>query len=374
MSALVIFPSGCLDDDAYDQQVDATESHTPEAGKDDAPELIDVSNVTDEPQPAEEPVVQTTIASTSGRSGSGSSSSSSSSPDVSRVVTSGDYTEPTGTIIGNLTITGATTGTITLPIGLTVNGNLIVNTPDATVYNYATVGGNINIIAVSVNTWNQYGNAGSIQMGATNATFYFFSGNITQGISLINPCNVVIGLNATGLPQITLTEDAEGSDINNLGSEELEVVAGANVTVTGNVTVTFANQTDLDSAIAVEALLIASDYVDYSAVTAALALPETTNAEVVAKTTAINDAIGALVLQSVIDAADSALFASSASKEAHTLAGGNIGDVEYVAVEDAETALNGALSAGPQVQGDIETATADLNDAISALELATAGL
>jgi hypothetical protein len=238
MSALVILPSGCLDKDTYDQQVDATESHTPDAGKDEVPEIIDVSNVTDEPQPAEEPVVQTIIASTSGRSGSSGSSSPSPSPHVSRSLTgSGDYTEPTGTITGDLTITGDITGTITLPVGLTVNGNLNVNTPGATVNNYATVGGTINIIAVSVNTWNQYGNAGNIQMGAPGATFYFFSGNITQGVSLTNPCNVVINA-STYLPLIIVTEDAEGSDIENLGSGELNITADGNITVAGNVNVT----------------------------------------------------------------------------------------------------------------------------------------
>ncbi|MDP2216395.1 MAG: chitobiase/beta-hexosaminidase C-terminal domain-containing protein [Methanolobus sp.] len=242
MSALVILPSGCLDKDTYDQQVDATESHTPDAGKDEVPEIIDVSNVTDEPQPAEEPVVQTITASTSGRSGSSGSSSPSPSPHVSRSLTgSDDYTEPTGTITGDLTITGDITGTITLPVGLTVNGNLNVNTPGATVTNRANVGGTINIIAVSVNTWNQYGNANGIQMGATNATFFFFSGNITQGLNLIAPCNVVIGVNATGLPFITVTEDAEGSDIDNLGSEELNLTTQANVTVAGNVNATEAD-------------------------------------------------------------------------------------------------------------------------------------
>jgi hypothetical protein len=56
----------------------------------------------------------------------------------------------------------------------------------------------------------------------------------------------------------------------------------------------FAGQEALDAAIAAEALLVPENYVDYSAVTAALALPETTNAEVVAKTSAITDAIAGL--------------------------------------------------------------------------------
>lgn len=62
----------------------------------------------------------------------------------------------------------------------------------------------------------------------------------------------------------------------------------------------FAGQANLDTAKAAEALLISTNYVDFSAVTTALALPETTNAEVVAKTTAINSAIVGLVSKSVL--------------------------------------------------------------------------
>ena len=57
----------------------------------------------------------------------------------------------------------------------------------------------------------------------------------------------------------------------------------------------FAGQADLDAAIAAEDLLTPANYIDYSAVTTALTMPETTNTEVVAKTNAINLAISNLV-------------------------------------------------------------------------------
>jgi len=63
--------------------------------------------------------------------------------------------------------------------------------------------------------------------------------------------------------------------------------------------------TDLAEAKADEAALTSTDYVDYSAVTAALALPENNTALINAKTAAIDAAVAALVFaeQSVLDTA-----------------------------------------------------------------------
>jgi hypothetical protein len=60
----------------------------------------------------------------------------------------------------------------------------------------------------------------------------------------------------------------------------------------------FAGQADLDAAIATASALTETDYttITWGDLATALALPETTNAEVVTKTGAINDAIAALVL------------------------------------------------------------------------------
>ncbi|WMW22296.1 cadherin-like beta sandwich domain-containing protein [Methanolobus mangrovi] len=265
MSALLIVPSGCLDTDTSDQANNDSLSDNPDDSSsnlldptvDDDTSVNPTADGTTDSTSTEESSVQT-VTSYYSSGGSSSSSSSSTSSDVSRTVTSGDYTEPVSTITGDLTITGATTGTITLPSGLIINGDLIVNTPSATVYNYATVGGTVDIQAVSVHTWNQYGDAGSIIMSATNATFNFFSGNvsgevdisaenatfefiagnITGGVNLTQPSTVIINATATDLPEITVEEGAEGSDIDNLGNEELELIAEANVTVAGTVNVT----------------------------------------------------------------------------------------------------------------------------------------
>lgn len=76
---------------------------------------------------------------------------------------------------------------------------------------------------------------------------------------------------------------------------QTEVDDAVNAIATAQADLVFAGQADLDAAKAAEALLDPEDYVDYSGVAAALELPETTNAEVVTKTSAITDAIAALV-------------------------------------------------------------------------------
>lgn len=243
MSALIILPSGCLDSDEAEQVDPGAQSVTPDSdpkvpskpaddNDDDTP-----VKVKDDDKPEDASTSQSVARSFSSGGSSGSSSSSPPSPDVSKNYDSGDHTVDLGTITGDLTITGATDGTITLPADLTVNGDLTVNTPNATVNNYANVGGTITINAVSVNTWNQYGNASSIQMGAKNATLNFFAGDVPQGIKLTKPSRLVINA-SSGLPNVTVTGDAQDSDIDNLGGGELNLTADANVTVAGNVNVT----------------------------------------------------------------------------------------------------------------------------------------
>jgi len=85
----------------------------------------------------------------------------------------------------------------------------------------------------------------------------------------------------------------------------------------------------LDTAKSATAGLTPANYVDYSAVTAALALPETTNAEIVAKTTAINSAVAALITKvaaaeatlvlAYTDATDAAAFVTLLNANALTL-------------------------------------------------------
>ncbi len=244
MSVLVMLPSGCLDSDQDKQEDPGAQSVTPDKDPTVPPKPTDDDNddipvkVTDDDKPEDVSTSQAIKRSfSSGGSSRSSSSPAPSSPDVSRTIDSGDYTESLRTITGDLTITGATDGTITLPANLTVNGDLIVDTPNATVTNRANIGGTITINAVSVNTWNQYGNARSIQMGAENATLNFFAGDVPQGIKLTKPSRLVINA-SSGLPNVTVTGDAQDSDIDNLGGGELNLTAEANVTVAGNVNVT----------------------------------------------------------------------------------------------------------------------------------------
>ncbi|WMW24426.1 hypothetical protein RE474_10050 [Methanolobus sediminis] len=150
MSA-IIMSSGCLDSNS-DDQINDTESLSPNSDSSNTAENIEggtSGDLSDAGVSSEgtDNVTTTqdyeTYSVTPHFSSGGSSSSSSTSPDVSRTLNKpeyGDYTEPNGTISGDLTITGTIDGTITLPAGLTVNGDLTVNTPSATVYNYATVG------------------------------------------------------------------------------------------------------------------------------------------------------------------------------------------------------------------------------------------
>ncbi|WMW24427.1 cadherin-like beta sandwich domain-containing protein [Methanolobus sediminis] len=77
-----------------------------------------------------------------------------------------------------------------------------------------------------------------VEIDAENSTFQFIAGNISGGVSLTEPSRVVINATATGLPEITVEGSAEGSDIDNLGNEELELIAEANVTVAGTINVT----------------------------------------------------------------------------------------------------------------------------------------
>lgn len=80
----------------------------------------------------------------------------------------------------------------------------------------------------------------------------------------------------------------------------------------------------LGSAKTAEGLLISSDYVSYSAVTAALSLTESTNAEILSKTTALNSAMSGLVtVSSVFSTISSTLTEVGISNNLNTVAGSN---------------------------------------------------
>lgn len=87
-----------------------------------------------------------------------------------------------------------------------------------------------------------------------------------------------------------------------------------------------------------------------------------------------NEAREAAALAEAIDAANTELDKVADALAAYTAAGGNATDDVYKAVTNAETALNTALSADPQVRADIEEATTDLANALKTLDEATADL
>jgi len=88
--------------------------------------------------------------------------------------------------------------------------------------------------------------------------------------------------------------------------------------------------------------------------------------------TLLEDATDALVLATA--AAEEALVASGLAKTGHLAAGGEVTVAEYLAVVDAEIALEALLAAVPRVTATIGTATDALDTAVDALVVLTEGL
>lgn len=124
----------------------------------------------------------------------------------------------------------------------------------------------------------------------------------------------------------------------------------------------FAGQADLDAATAEAATKTEADYtvVTYAPLKAALELPETTNAEVVAKTAAITDAIAGLVEVADMDAYDAIVEKAEAVVEADYTA------ATYAALQ---TALEENVVTEQDTQADVDEATAAITAAYDALEL-----
>jgi hypothetical protein len=126
----------------------------------------------------------------------------------------------------------------------------------------------------------------------------------------------------------------------------------------------FAGQADLDAATAEAATKTEADYtvVTYAPLKAALELPETTNAEVVAKTAAITDAIAGLVEVANMDAYDTIVAAA-----------GEVVEADYTAATYAalQTALEENVVTEQDTQAKVDEATAAINDAIDGLEMVT---
>ncbi len=141
-------------------------------------------------------------------------------------------------------------------------------------------------------------------------------------------------------------------------AEKIAKTAAINDAIAGLVTVTDAIAADLQAAKDAEALLSAADYVDYSAVTAALALAETNDAEKIAKTAAIDDAIAGLV--TVIDAD------LQAAKDAEAL----LTAADYVDY----SAVIAALALAETNDAEKIAKTAAINDAIAGLVTVAAAI
>ncbi|HEY5586653.1 MAG TPA: S-layer homology domain-containing protein [Ruminiclostridium sp.] len=106
-----------------------------------------------------------------------------------------------------------------------------------------------------------------------------------------------------------------------------------------------------------EAALTSTNYVSYSAVTTAMALPETTDAERNIKTTAINNAIAALVLKADLTAYNTALAAVTEAN--YTVASWTTYQLlvaaNVVTVANSQIEVDAATSAITTVQGSLVT-------------------
>lgn len=144
---------------------------------------------------------------------------------------------------------------------------------------------------------------------------------------------------ALKLPETTLSQINAKTEAINDAIEALEAVG----------------QTALDEAIEEAEDLVAADYtiISYARVLSALELPETTNAQVVAKTKAINDAIKALVFagQAALDVAVEAAEALDAD--------------DYT--EESFAAVTAALELPETTNAEVVAKTEAINDAIDAL-------
>ncbi|WP_211270628.1 hypothetical protein [Paenisporosarcina indica] len=103
---------------------------------------------------------------------------------------------------------------------------------------------------------------------------------------------------------------------------------------------------------------------------------DTATAKLASATAVLNNETAVLItkMQAAIDSANTAFGKAVPAKAAYKVAYGLTTDAPYVAVKTAEAKLQVALDASFKVRADIDAATANLIDAITTLELATATL
>ncbi|ADE37328.1 beta strand repeat-containing protein [Methanohalophilus mahii] len=195
--------------------------------------------------------------------GSSGGSSDSSTPDdtpddLNIKVESGDETIASGTYADG-SITGESDGTLTIEDvifegnldidmknittvdindDVTIEGDLTVNTPNATVNNEATVDGDIDIDAVSTNTWNQNGgSANNINVNAEGATVNLNNTNVPS--VTINVRSNLVSSGSTGT-SVSVTDGADGAHIES-DRPNVTVSTSVNISVAGSI-----NASDVD--------------------------------------------------------------------------------------------------------------------------------
>ncbi|TYQ16801.1 UNVERIFIED_CONTAM: chitobiase/beta-hexosaminidase-like protein [Acetivibrio alkalicellulosi] len=168
-------------------------------------------------------------------------------------------------LTGSLAITANNASVMTFNGSATpaITGNLTVSAANGTVFNNIDVGLQINVVAISSNTWNQNGDADRIIITSNGGAFRREAGTIAHGLSL-NPSNNTNPLRLRGNvgqipviiqspakvdidedvddpPSVTVEEDAEGTEIENYKDEEITITANANIVVGGQADVIKAN-------------------------------------------------------------------------------------------------------------------------------------
>lgn len=110
-----------------------------------------------------------------------------------------------------MTINYSPSEDLNLPSGLTINDDLTVNAPNATVNNNATVSGTINIKDVKAGTWNELVSVNTLVFDAKGKTL-----NLPEGVA-----GLTINANATVItPKLVQATVAEGITVTVKGSPE----------------------------------------------------------------------------------------------------------------------------------------------------------
>ena len=207
----------------------------------------------------------------------------------------------------NLTGTGFTDVIVEVPAGADVElqgdfGKVQVESPNTKVN---VTEGTISSLTVSEAAT---GSDVNLAVGATVTTLTLDTATEVTGQGTIGTAN--INVSGSIIEQTPTTTNVAPETTGNVGGKPVSETTGSNTGGGGgggggSQTV----DANLAAAKAAESALTSTNYVDYSAVTAALAMAEGTDAEKIAKTTAINDAITGLVLKADLTAYNAALAA-----------------------------------------------------------------